>query len=73
MELVLSNPLTILFVNDIVLPFAPLAIFSVMLPPTKQMVTGYSKTTPGQQMLKVTYTSDDDKKYEGYFKVMSYY
>lgn len=33
------------------------------------MVTGYSKTTPGQQMLKVTYTSDDDKKYEGYFKV----
>lgn len=25
------------------------------------MVTGYSKTTPGQQMLKVTYTSDDDK------------
>ena len=39
------------------------------VPLTSQMVTGYSKTTPGQQMLKVTYTSDDDKKYEGYFKV----
>jgi len=35
------------------------------VPLTSQMVTGYSKTTPGQQMLKVTYTSDDDKKYEG--------
>ena len=39
------------------------------VPLTEQMVTGYSKTTPGQQMLKVTYTSDDNKKYEGYFKV----
>ena len=39
------------------------------VPLTSQMVTGYSKTTPGQQMLKVTYTSDDNKKYEGYFKV----
>ena len=39
------------------------------VPLTSQMVTGYSKTTPGQQMLKVTYTSDYDKKYEGYFKV----
>ena len=39
------------------------------VPLTSQMVTGYSKTTPGQQMLKVTYTSDNDKKYEGYFKV----
>ena len=39
------------------------------VPLTSQIVTGYSKTTPGQQMLKVTYTSDDDKKYEGYFKV----
>ena len=36
---------------------------------TNNMVTGYDKTKPGQQMLKVTYTSEDNKKYEGYFKV----
>ena len=39
------------------------------VPLTDKMVTGYDKTKPGQQMLKVTYTSEDNKKYEGYFKV----
>ena len=39
------------------------------VPITDKMVTGYDKTKPGQQMLKVTYTSEDNKKYEGYFKV----
>ena len=39
------------------------------VPLTNNMVTGYDKTKPGQQMLKVTYTSEDNKKYEGYFKV----
>ena len=39
------------------------------VPLTEKIVTGYNKTTPGQQMLKVTYTGEDNKKYEGYFKV----
>ena len=39
------------------------------VPLTDKMVTGYDKTKPAQQMLKVTYTSEDNKKYEGYFKV----
>ena len=53
---VLSNPLTILFVNDIVLPFAPLAIFSVMLPPTKLNDSPilYSSLVGGVSIMSVT-------------------
>ena len=53
---VLSNPLTMLFVNAFVLPFAPLAIFSVMLPPTKFSVSPilYSFLVGGVSVMSFT-------------------
>ena len=53
---VLSNPLIMLFVNAIMLPFAPLAIFSVMLPPTKLNVSPilYSFLVGGVSVMSFT-------------------
>ena len=36
---------------------------------TKDMITGYEKTTPGQQMITVTYKDDKQNTYTGYFSV----
>ena len=35
----------------------------------KDMITGYEKTTPGQQMITVTYKDDKQNTYTGYFSV----
>lgn len=39
------------------------------VPMTQDMVTGYQKTTPGQQMLTVTYTDENNNTFTGYFNV----
>ena len=39
------------------------------IPLTSSMVSGYDKTKPGQQMVKVTYTDEENNQHVGYFKV----
>ena len=39
------------------------------VPITKDMVSGYQKTTPGQQMITVTYTDEKGETFTGYFNV----
>ena len=39
------------------------------IPLTSSMVSGYDKTKPGQQMVKVTYTDEENNQHELYFKV----
>ena len=39
------------------------------IPLTSSMVSGYDKTKPGQQMVKVTYTDEENNQHVVYFKV----
>ena len=39
------------------------------IPLSSNMVSGYDKTTPGQQMVKITYTDEENNQHVGYFKV----
>ena len=39
------------------------------IPLTSNMVSGYDKNTPGQQMIKVTYTDEENNQHVDYFKV----
>ena len=39
------------------------------IPLTSSMVSGYDKTKPGQQMVKVTYTDEENNQHVDYFKV----